>query len=346
MLQRRGDADLREEPLGADGRGDLVAQHLDRDAAVVPQVAREIHGGHAAARDLALDRRSGPRARARAARRAGGASRHAEHLGGGSLEEVVAGIDRARRAATSTSRRSASSSPHASATKASRRAGSQASAAWRMASTARHRSGVIGGVRAAVARRSVGVVTPRARGAATCARRPTRDRPSRARRRAPPPPRGCSGRRSSAARRAAPCADRCAASRASASSSASTSTSSARRRRRDVASPRVTCVPRAAALERAARARVIDEHAPHHLRGDGEELRAALPARVVLAVEPQPRLVHERGGLEGVPLALAAQRARAPAGAAPRTRAARAPRGARASPAPHARSSSVTACAC
>ena len=66
----------------------------------------------------------------------------------------------------------------------------------------------------------------------------------------------------------------------------------------------------AAALERAASARVIDEHAPHHLRGDGEELGAALPARVVLAVEPEPRLVHERGGLEGVALALAAQRAR------------------------------------
>ena len=57
-----------------------------------------------------------------------------------------------------------------------------------------------------------------------------------------------------------------------------------------------------------ARPRVVDEHAPHHLRGDGEELCAALPARVVLVVEPQPRLVHERCRLEGVPLALAPER--------------------------------------
>src|SRR6185369_2147127 len=47
----------------------------------------------------------------------------------------------------------------------------------------------------------------------------------------------------------------------------------------------------AAPLERSASASVIDEYAPHHLRGDGEELGPALPARVVLAVEPQPGLV-------------------------------------------------------
>jgi hypothetical protein len=46
----------------------------------------------------------------------------------------------------------------------------------------------------------------------------------------------------------------------------------------------------AAALEGSASARVIHQHAPHHLRGDGEELGATLPARVVLAVESEPTL--------------------------------------------------------
>ncbi len=66
----------------------------------------------------------------------------------------------------------------------------------------------------------------------------------------------------------------------------------------------------ASALQGAARARMVHEHATHHLRGDGEELGAALPARVVLAIEAQPGLVHERRGLERVALALAAQGAR------------------------------------
>jgi hypothetical protein len=53
--------------------------------------------------------------------------------------------------------------------------------------------------------------------------------------------------------------------------------------------------------------RVIDEHTPHHPRGNGKELSATLPRRVVLTVETQPRLVHERGGLECVTSAFAAQ---------------------------------------
>src|SRR3979409_1468482 len=52
---------------------------------------------------------------------------------------------------------------------------------------------------------------------------------------------------------------------------------------------------------------MVQQHAPHHLRGDGEELRATLPARILLIGETQPRLVHERGRLEGVSLALAPQ---------------------------------------
>ena len=63
----------------------------------------------------------------------------------------------------------------------------------------------------------------------------------------------------------------------------------------------------AASLERVARARVIQQHAPHHLRGDGKELRATLPARILLIGETQPRLMHERGRLKRVSRVLAPQ---------------------------------------
>jgi hypothetical protein len=49
---------------------------------------------------------------------------------------------------------------------------------------------------------------------------------------------------------------------------------------------------------------VVQQHTPHHLRGNSEELRSAFPARIMLIAETQPRLVHERGRLEGVPLVL------------------------------------------
>jgi hypothetical protein len=52
---------------------------------------------------------------------------------------------------------------------------------------------------------------------------------------------------------------------------------------------------------------VVHQHAPHRPRGEGEEVGAALPAHVGLVAEAQPRLVHERRGLEGVAVALAAQ---------------------------------------
>ena len=47
--------DLAQEPLGAERGGELRAQHLDRDVAVVLEVVREVDGGHAAAPELALD---------------------------------------------------------------------------------------------------------------------------------------------------------------------------------------------------------------------------------------------------------------------------------------------------
>ena len=55
MLQIGGGLDLGQEPLGAEHRGQLAAQHLERDLAVVPQVVREIDRGHAALAELALD---------------------------------------------------------------------------------------------------------------------------------------------------------------------------------------------------------------------------------------------------------------------------------------------------
>ena len=47
--------DLGEESLGADDRGQFRPQHLDRDAAVVPDVLGQVDGGHAALPELALE---------------------------------------------------------------------------------------------------------------------------------------------------------------------------------------------------------------------------------------------------------------------------------------------------
>jgi hypothetical protein len=55
-----------------------------------------------------------------------------------------------------------------------------------------------------------------------------------------------------------------------------------------------------------ARTSVVEQHAPHHLRGNGEELRAAFPARMLIT-QAQPRFMYERGGLESVSLVLAPQ---------------------------------------
>ena len=55
VLQLRGDADLAEEPLRADGGGDLGIEHLDRDRALVAPVVREVDECHAPAADLPID---------------------------------------------------------------------------------------------------------------------------------------------------------------------------------------------------------------------------------------------------------------------------------------------------
>ena len=67
----------------------------------------------------------------------------------------------------------------------------------------------------------------------------------------------------------------------------------------------------AAALVGGAVARVIDEDPPHHHRGDAHELGAVRPVHLPLVDQPEIRLVHERGGLQGVVAALADRNARA-----------------------------------
>ena len=55
MLQIRRGLDLGQKPLGADDGGELGAQDLDRDLAVVLQILGEVHRGHAARAELPLD---------------------------------------------------------------------------------------------------------------------------------------------------------------------------------------------------------------------------------------------------------------------------------------------------
>ena len=55
MLEVGGRLDFAEEPLGADDRGEFRPQHLDGDAAVVLDVLRQVHGGHAALAEFPLE---------------------------------------------------------------------------------------------------------------------------------------------------------------------------------------------------------------------------------------------------------------------------------------------------
>ena len=56
MLEPRGELDFPLKPLGAEHGGELRMEHLERDRAVVAEVPGEVHRGHAAAAELALDR--------------------------------------------------------------------------------------------------------------------------------------------------------------------------------------------------------------------------------------------------------------------------------------------------
>ncbi len=55
MRERRGEMDFFEEAVGPEGGGQLGAQHLQCDVAVVSQVAREKHHRHPAPPDFPFD---------------------------------------------------------------------------------------------------------------------------------------------------------------------------------------------------------------------------------------------------------------------------------------------------
>ena len=55
MLQTGRQPDLALEALGAETRGQLGVEDLERHRPVVPEILREIHRGHAAPADLSLE---------------------------------------------------------------------------------------------------------------------------------------------------------------------------------------------------------------------------------------------------------------------------------------------------
>jgi hypothetical protein len=55
MLQPGGEADLAEEPLGAQAGGDLRVEHLEGHRPIVLEVLRQVDRGHPTAAKLALD---------------------------------------------------------------------------------------------------------------------------------------------------------------------------------------------------------------------------------------------------------------------------------------------------
>lgn len=56
VIESSGDADLAQEALVGDRAGEVGVEHLDRDVAVVLEIARQEDGRHATAAELALDR--------------------------------------------------------------------------------------------------------------------------------------------------------------------------------------------------------------------------------------------------------------------------------------------------
>jgi hypothetical protein len=55
VIQPGGEADLALEAFRPQGRHQLGVEKLERHWAIAPEVAREIHGGHATAPELALE---------------------------------------------------------------------------------------------------------------------------------------------------------------------------------------------------------------------------------------------------------------------------------------------------
>ena len=55
LTELGGELDLPEKPLGAEALGQLGLEDLHGDFSAVPRIVREVHGGHAAGAQLALD---------------------------------------------------------------------------------------------------------------------------------------------------------------------------------------------------------------------------------------------------------------------------------------------------
>ena len=55
VIELRRDAHLLEEPVGADDGGEIGAEHLERDVAIVLEIAREVDGRHSSGAELATD---------------------------------------------------------------------------------------------------------------------------------------------------------------------------------------------------------------------------------------------------------------------------------------------------
>ena len=55
MAQPGGELNLAEETFAAERFGDVRTENLDRDVPSVLAIVREIHGGHAAATELAIE---------------------------------------------------------------------------------------------------------------------------------------------------------------------------------------------------------------------------------------------------------------------------------------------------
>ena len=56
VRESRGDLDFAQEAVGSQRGGELRPQHLDRDGAMMLDVAAEVHGGHATAANFAFER--------------------------------------------------------------------------------------------------------------------------------------------------------------------------------------------------------------------------------------------------------------------------------------------------
>jgi hypothetical protein len=55
MLEMRGDPDLAEEALRTQDRAKLGENDLQGDETIVPEIASQVHRGHTAAPELALE---------------------------------------------------------------------------------------------------------------------------------------------------------------------------------------------------------------------------------------------------------------------------------------------------